>query len=61
VPRTAIVQIAKLISRELESTAGPSEAALAIGPILAEAGAGSEVAEPLFAEAHRKRLNHRMI
>jgi hypothetical protein len=38
-PRTAIAQIAKLIGQELESGAGPSEQALATGPMLAEAGA----------------------
>ena len=38
-PRTAITQIAKMIGRELESGAGPSEGALAAGPMLAEAGA----------------------
>jgi hypothetical protein len=38
IPQTAIVQIAKKIGRELNSGAQPSEEALAIGPILAEAG-----------------------
>jgi len=38
-PRTAIAQIAKLIGQELESAAGPSEQALATGPMLAEADA----------------------
>ena len=33
-PRTAIAQIAKLIGQELESGAGPSEQALATGPML---------------------------
>jgi len=60
-PRTAIAQIAKLIGRELESGVGPSEGALATGPTLAEAGATNEIAERLFAEAHRKRPNNRMI
>ena len=60
-PRTAIAQIAKLIGRELESGAGPSEQALATGPMLAEAGATTEIVERLFAEAHRKRPNDRMI
>jgi hypothetical protein len=60
-PRTAIAEIAKLIGRELESAAGPIEGALATGPMLAEAGATNEIAERLFAEAHRKRPNYRMI
>jgi len=60
-PKVAIAQIAKLIGRELESGAGPSEEALATGPILGEAGATNEIAERLFAEAHRKRPNNRMI
>ena len=38
-PRTAIAQLAKLIGQELEAGAGPSEQALATGPMLAEAGA----------------------
>ena len=60
-PRTAIAQIAKLIGRELESGAGPSEQALATGPMLAEAGATTEIVERLFAEAQRKRPSDRMI
>src|SRR5438309_1317516 len=60
-PRTAIAQIAKLIGRELESDAGPSEEALATGPILAEAGATSEIVERLFAETRRKRPNDQMV
>jgi hypothetical protein len=60
-PKIAIAQVAKLIGRELESGAGPSEGALATGPILAETGATNEIAERLFAEAHRKRPNNRMI
>lgn len=60
-PRIAVAQIAKLIGRELESGAGPSEGALATGPALAEAGATNEIAERLFAQAHRKRPNNRMI
>jgi hypothetical protein len=48
-PRTAIAQIAKLIGRELESGAGPSEQALATGPMLAEAGATTEIVERLLA------------
>jgi hypothetical protein len=42
-PRTAIAQIAKLIGQELESGAEPSEQALATGPMLAEAGATTEI------------------
>src|ERR1700730_13812641 len=60
-PRTAIAQIAKLIGRELESGAGPSEQALATGPMLAEAGATTEIVERLFAEAQRKRPNDLMM
>jgi hypothetical protein len=56
-PRTAIAQLAKLIGQELESGAGPSEQALATGPMLAEAGATTEIVERLFAEAQRKRPN----
>src|SRR5258708_3186310 len=52
-PRTAIAQIAKLIGRELESGTRPSEDALATGPMLAEAGATTEMVERLVAEAHR--------
>jgi hypothetical protein len=37
-PRTAIVQIARL-----DSGAWPSEAAVAAGPLLAEAGATAEI------------------
>jgi hypothetical protein len=59
--RTAIAQLAKLIGRELESGTGPSEEALATGPILAEAGATAEIVDRLFAEAGRKRPNDRMI
>jgi hypothetical protein len=51
----------KLIGQELESGAGPSEQALATGPMLAEAGATTEIVERLFAEAQRKRPNDRMI
>ena len=53
-PRTAITQLAKLIGQELESGAGPSEQGLATGPMLAEAGATTEIVERLFAEAQRK-------
>ena len=60
-PRTAITQIAKIIGRELESDAGPSEEALAAGAILAEAGATTEIVGRLLAEAHRKRPNERMV
>jgi len=60
-PRTAITQLAKLIGQELESRIGPSEQALATGPLLAEAGATTEIVERLFAEAQRKRPNDRMI
>jgi hypothetical protein len=60
-PRSAIAQIAKVIGQELESEAGPSEQALAAGPMLAEAGATAEIVEQLFAEAQRKRPNDRMI
>jgi predicted protein tyrosine phosphatase len=35
--------------------------AMATGLILAEARATNEIAERLFAEAHRKRPNNRMI
>src|ERR1700738_456106 len=60
-PRTAIAQIAKLIGQELESGAGPSEQALATGPMLAEAGATTEIVERLFAEAQRQRPNDGVI
>jgi len=60
-PGTTIAQLAKLIGQELESGAGPSEQALATGPMLAEAGATTEIVERLFAEAQRKRPNDRMI
>ena len=60
-PRTAIPQIAKMIGQEVESGAGPSEGALATGPILAGAGATTEIVGRLFVEAHRKRPNDRMI
>ncbi len=61
IPRTAIAQIAKMIGRELDSGVGPSEEALAAGPILAEAGATAEIAGGLLAEAQRKRPDERMI
>jgi hypothetical protein len=60
-PRTAIPQFAKMIGRELESGAGPSKRALATGPILAGAGATTEIVGRLFVEAHRKRPNDGMI
>ena len=60
-PRIAITQIAKMIGRELESDAGPSEEALAAGAMLAEAGAPTEIVGRLLAEAHRKRPNERMV
>ena len=60
-PRTAITQIAKMIGQELGSGAGPSEGALAAGPMLAEAGATTELVGRLLAEARRKRPNDRMI
>ena len=61
IPQTAIVQIAKRIGRELNSSTEPSEDALAAGPILAEAGATPEIVGRLFAEAQRNRRNDRMI
>ena len=60
-PRTAIAQIAKIIGRELDTGAGPSEEALAAGPTLAEAGAATEIVGSLLAEARRKRPDDRMI
>jgi hypothetical protein len=60
-PRTAIAQIAKMIGRELDTGVGPSEEALAAGPILAEAGATTEIVGSLLAEAHRKRPDDRTI
>jgi len=60
-PRTAIAQIAKMIGRELDTGAGPSEEALAAGPTLAEAGAATEIVGSLLAEAHRKRPDDRMV
>jgi len=60
-PRIAITQIAKMIGRELESDAGPSEEALAAGAILAEAGATAEIVGRLLAEAHRKGPNELMV
>jgi hypothetical protein len=60
-PRTAIAQIANMIGRELDTGAGPSEEALAAGPILADAGATTEIIASLLAETHRKRPEDRMI
>ena len=60
-PRTAITHIAKSIGRELDTGVRPSEEALAAGPILAEAGATTEVVGSLLAEALRKRPNDHMI
>jgi hypothetical protein len=60
-PRTAIAQIAKMIGRELDTGVGRSEEALAAGPILADAGATSEIVGSLLAEAHRKRPDDRLI
>ena len=60
-PRTAIAQIAKMIGRELDTGVGPSEEALAAGPILAEAGATTEIVGGLLAEAHRKHPDDRVI
>ena len=59
-PRT-IAQIAKIIGRELESGVGPSEEAVAAGPLLAEAGATTQIVGSLLAEANRKRPDDRMI
>src|SRR5262249_1618635 len=61
IPRNAIAQIAKKIGRELNFDAGPSEEALAAGPILAAAGATRDIASRLLAEAQRDRRNARMI
>jgi len=61
IPRSAIAEIAKKIGRELNSDIEPSEEALAAGPILAEAGATSEIAGQLLAEAQHNRRNDRMI
>jgi hypothetical protein len=56
-PRTAITQIARMIGRELQSGVGPSEEALAVGPILAEAGATKEIVGSLLAgSAARQRV-----
>ena len=52
-PRTAIAELAKMIGRELDTGAGPSEEALAAGPMLAEAGATKEIIGGLLAEVHR--------
>jgi hypothetical protein len=60
-PRTAIAQVAKMIGSELDFGAGPSEEAVAAGPLLAEAGATAEIVGWLLAEAHRKRPDDRMI
>ena len=60
-PRTAIAELAKMIGRELDTGAGPSEEALAAGPMLAEAGATTEIIGSLLAEVHRKRPNDRII
>jgi hypothetical protein len=60
-PRTAIAQIAKMIGRELEAGVGPSEEVLAAGPILAQAGATTEIVRSLLAEAHRTRPDDRMV
>jgi len=60
-PRTAIAKIAKMIGRELDTGVGPSEEALAAGPILAEAGATTEIVGGLLAEAHRKHPDDRVI
>ena len=60
-PRTAIAEIAKMIGRELDTGVGPSEEALTAGPILAEAGATTEIVGGLLAEAHRKHPDDRVI
>jgi hypothetical protein len=60
-PRTAIARIAKMIGRELDTGVGPSEEALAVGPMLADAGATTEIVGSLLAEAHRKRPDARLI
>lgn len=60
-PRTAITHFAKLIGRELDSGAGLSEEALAAGPILAEAGATTEIVGGLLVEARRKRPDNSMV
>jgi len=60
-PRTAIARIAKTIGRELEADSGPSESGWAAGSMLAEAGATTEVAACLLAEARRKRPDDRVI
>ena len=60
-PRTAMAQIAKVIGQELNDSVGPSEEALAAGPILADAGATTEIIASLLAEARRKRPDDRLI
>jgi hypothetical protein len=60
-PRTTIAQIAKMIGRELDSGVGPSEPALAAGPILAEGGATAEIVGRLLAQADRKHPDDGMI
>ena len=52
-PRTAIAQIAKMIGRELDAGAGPSEEALAAGPTLSPDPAVSSAA--LVAVSQRGR------
>ncbi len=53
-PRTAIAQIAKMIGQELDTGVGPSEEALAAGPILADAGATFDHSER-FSEPKKPR------
>jgi len=50
-----------MIGRELDTGVGPSEEALTAGPILAEAGATTEIVGGLLAEAHRKHPDDRVI
>jgi len=56
-----MAQIAKVIGQELNDSVGPSEEALAAGPILADAGATTEIIASLLAEARRKRPDDRLI
>ena len=51
----------KMIGQELDTGIGPSEEALAAGPILADAGATTEIVRGLLAEARREHPDDRMI
>lgn len=59
-PRSAILQIAKMVSQDMAQGA-PSRGALDAGPMLAQAGATPDLVACLVSEATRKRPSDRIV